>query len=79
MFLQYGRKANLSWGVWKLRRNMMLTRKEEVLEEIKMFKDKINKSEDPEIKAIQEKKSKLEEHLQKIQQEKNMMEEEHNA
>ena len=61
------RKSNLTWGIWKLRKNLQDQKRVQVENDIKLFEAKIINSNDPDISAIQEKKSKLEEHYSKIQ------------
>lgn len=55
-FLSSHRKSQLVWGVWKLRKNLLDSRRSQVQHDIKLFETKIINSNDPDISAIREKK-----------------------
>lgn len=46
------KKENVSWGLWKLKTNLLEKRKEQVDNDIKAFETKINNNTDPEMHAI---------------------------
>lgn len=71
------RKASLAWGWWKLKKQVLFARREQVLDDIKVLEEKISCEEDPEMAALEEKKLKFEEHLEKLKNEKEALEGEH--
>lgn len=62
------RRERLEYTLWKLKKNVMQNRHDQVLEDIKIFEEKMENNEDPEMIALKEKREKLEEHAKKIQE-----------
>jgi hypothetical protein len=72
----FNRKDKISWGIWKLRKNLLEKRREQVENDIRIFENKINNTSDSKIQAVKERKGKLEEHISKIQRQTTSMESE---
>ena len=54
--LKTHRKNTLEHAYWKLKKNVMLNRNQQVLDEIKVFEEKMESNDDPEMIALREKR-----------------------